>query len=196
MGPSAEELESLKELIRFDHEYVKRPPIPTPVIDIDQEETASSSTKPSAPEPAEIIVIDDDEMKDFTSSDASPITMEFRTDLFSSKAGDTLQDMLVSLEDSSLSMSAKDSAVPNLLSLDDGGIFDCDLSDLHSINSDVKSCDSKSESGRSEVGSCVDSAFGETPGSPFSDNADLSPNLGDSTWEESFTDLFSSFDYL
>jgi len=84
----------------------------------------------------------------------------------------------------------KDTTVPNLLSIDDG-VFDCDISDMLGLDSDITSCDAKSE-----TGSSADSAFSDNPASPFSDGADMSPNLGDNIWEESFTDLFPSLNYL
>lgn len=133
----------------------------------------------------------DDSVMDSTSlADFPASAMAFRTDGFPGKAEAALQDMLVSLKDVSLSVNMRDTTVPNLLSIDDG-IFDCDITDLLSLDSDIKRCDAKSE-----TGSCGDSAFGETPGSPFSDDADMMPNLGDNIWEESFTELFPSLDCL
>lgn len=238
VGPSAEELESLKELIRFDHEYVKRPPVPAPFADIELEKTAPAVAKPLAKAPAQaparsqacdraqipaqatvqaqatataqaqapVAIIDIDEEDEAVSSSPSPsppplTKMELDMDLFPAKAEAALQDMLVSLKSASLAVSnAGDdaAAVPNLLSIQDcdSGVFDCDFSDLLSVGTELGSCDSKSESGWSEVGSSVDSAFGETPGSPLSDYSDMSPNLSDNIWEESFTNLFPSLDYL
>jgi hypothetical protein len=223
VGPSAEELESLKELIRFDHEYVKRPPVPTPVIDIEQEKAAPvmakspapvqakaqarapAKAKPQAPVQAPVVIIDvdDDDNEAATAPPPAVEMLDFETDLFPGKAEAALQDMLVSLKSASLTVNSSsnhssDTSVPNLLSIeDDSGVFDCDFADLLAAGGpDVGSCDAKSESGRSEAGSCVDSAFGETPGSPFSDYSDMTPNLGDNIWEESFTDLFPSLDYL
>jgi len=193
VGPSTEELESLKELIRFDHEYVKKPPVPTATVDIKQEKISYQAAKPDTQESVRPMDLEDDSVIDFSTGDYPASVEEFKTDVFREKAEAALQDMLVSLKDASLSVNNKDTTVPNLLSIDDG-IFDCDLSDLLSLDSDIKSCDSKSEAGHSEDGSCVDSAFSDTPGSPFSDDMDMSPNLGDSIWEESFTHLFPSLD--
>jgi len=189
VGPSAEELESLKELIRFDHEYVKRPPTPTPVVvSIKQEKPLPNVAKSQIP----VIEIDmDDSVIDLDSDDSD---LEFRTDILPDKAEAALRDMLVSLKDVDMSVNSSDTSVPNLLSINDSD-FDCDIAELFSLKSDVQNCDSKSDAGHSDYSSCVDSAFGDTPGSPFS-NPDMTPNLGDSIWEESFTDLFPSLDYM
>ncbi len=188
VGPSAEELESLKELIRFDHEYVKRPPTPTPVESIKQENLQPNVAKSQIP----VIEIDmDDSVIDLDADDSD---FEFRTDILPVKAEAVLRDMLVSLKDVDMSVNSNDTSVPNLLSINDS-VFDCDISELFSLKSNVQNCDAKSDAGHSDYSSCVDSAFGDTPASPFSDT-DMTPNLGDSIWEESFTDLFPSLDYM
>ena len=191
VGPSAEELESLKELIRFDHEYVKRPPTPTPFTDIKQENTVYSVVTGSEGETPVIEIDMDDSIIDLDADDSD---MKFRTDVFPSKAGAVLQDMLVSLKDVPLSFDTNNTSVPNLLSINES-VFNCDISELLFLDSEVGNCDVKSDAGRSEYSTSVDSAFGDTPSSPFSDT-DMSPNLGDSIWEDSFTDLFPSLDYL
>jgi len=191
VGPSTEELESLKELIRFDHEYVKRPPVPTPTIVIEQEKTENSvAIKPEPREPVVCLDMEDSVVNLTSGEDSSASALEFRSQMLPSKAEAALENMLVSLNEASLSLHTKDTTVPNLLSIDDG-VFDCDISDMLGLDPEVTSCDAKSE-----TGSSADSAFNDTPASPFSDGADLSPNLGDNIWEESFTDLFPSFDYL
>lgn len=173
VGPTAEELESLKELIKFDHEYVKKP----------------------------------SELAKQTLNVVTTCSDKFATELTNNRVK-TDNDVLLTPE-ILISMDTPD-LVPSLLE-SAAGTFDCDISDLLSF--DLDNCDSKSDSGLSESESLGsgdsafgdmprspsgsgDSAFGDMPRSPFSDDASMSPGLGDGTWEESFTQLFPSLEDL
>lgn len=164
MGPTAEELESLKELIKFDHEYVK---------------------KPSAFANQTLNVI---------TTCSNKLATELRTNSMNvNRNTQDDQDVLNTPE----IMDTID-LVPNLLDVAAAaGTFDCDISDLLMFDPNNNSADTKSESGQSDS-SGNDSAFGDMPRSPFSDDVSMSPSasLGNGMWEESFTELFPSLDDL
>ncbi len=157
VGPTAEELESLKELIKFDHEYVKKP-----------SELAKQT------------------LNVITTCDLDKLA----TGVSNTQVIKDTDNVLLTPEIQIQSMDTAD-LVPSLLDSTEG-TFDCDITDLLSL--DLGNCDAKSESGRSD--SSGDSAFGDMPKSPFSDDASMSPGLGDGTWEESFTELFPSLEDL
>lgn len=159
VGPTAEELESLKELIKFDHEYVKKP-----------SELAKQT------------------LNVVTTCSNTELATGLRNTCVKKDPHD---DVLLTPEIQIQSLDTAD-LVPNLLDSSEG-TFDCDITDLLSL--DLNNCDVKSDSGRSDS-SGGDSAFGDMPKSPFSDDASMSPGLGDGTWEESFTELFPSLEDL
>ena len=157
VGPTAEELESLKELIKFDHEYVKKP----------------------------------SELAKQTLNVVTTCSNKLATKLTNTRVNtDTDDDVMLTPE---IQIVDAPDLVPSLLD-STVGTFDCDISDLLSF--DLSNCDAKSESGQSESSGSGDSAFGDMPKSPFSDDASMSPGLGDGTWEESFTELFPSLEDL
>jgi len=165
VGPTAEELESLKELIKFDHEYVK---------------------KPSAFANQTLNVV---------TTCSNKLATELKTNTMDvNKNTQDSEDVLTTPE----IMDTID-LVPNLLdAAAAAGTFDRDISDFwRMFDPNNNSADTKSESGQSDS-SGNDSAFGDMPRSPFSDDASMSPSasLGDGMWEESFTELFPSLDDL
>ena len=185
VGPTAAELESIKELIQFDHEYLK------PIMNVQNESTddTSSNTDDSAT----------------YASEATPVHLPMEVELDSGcipqiRGIDSVQsfktddedemDLLLAMGTDSAAFS--DFSNSNVLTSDTA--FTCDLKELMGLVGS-KDCDAHSMSGKSDYGCGSDSGISDAPRSPFSDEGGLgSPGLGDGLWEESFTDLFPSLD--
>lgn len=189
VGPTAAELESIKELIQFDHEYLK------PTMNVQNESTDTiSNAKDSAQD----------------ASDATHMNLPMEVELDSGciphiRGIDSVQSFKTDDEDEMdllLSMGTESAAFSNFSNsnvLTSDTSFTCDLKELMGLVG-TKDCDVRSMSGKSDYGSGSDSGISDAPRSPFSDEGGLrspgfgSPGLGDGLWEESFTDLFPSLD--
>jgi len=184
VGPTAAELESIKELIHFDHEYLK------PIVNVQNESTDNTSPNENESTP--------------DASDATHVNLPMEVELDSGRIPqigeiDSVQSFKTEDEDEMdlLLAMGTDSATfgdfsnSNILTSDT--TFTCDLKELMGLVGS-KDCDAHSMSGKSDYGSGSDSGISDAPRSPFSDEELRSPGLGDGLWEESFTDLFPSLD--
>lgn len=180
VGPTAAELESIKELIQFDHEYLK------PVLDVQNDSTISES----------LCSVDNSESTApasmFMDVDNGSITQIGDMDVQQSFKTEDEDDMDLLLAMGTDSTAFQDFTDSDALTSDT--TMTCDLKELMGLVGS-KDCDALSLGGKSDFGSGSDSGISDAPRSPFSDEGGLgSPGLGDGLWEESFTDLFPALD--
>lgn len=202
VGPTAAELESIKELIRFDHEYIKTEPVETVVITDDDEDitiTSNLDTDMEMEYKTEETTTDSATVAEEISSEFGDIDLEQFTssmDFESLLELDSLPDELKSIIEPSVMKKEQDTSVSskqpsskkartptNLLNVSNTNSF----ASTFSLNSPVLLEEplwpgaTLSDSGYSsdEVNSDV-----------ASPRSDYSTNLDDDIWEESFTELF------
>lgn len=180
VGAAAADMESIKELIRFDHVYYKRPAEKTPTIkeEMKQVKIINKSALPLGGEKCletpQDSLVDPDQSVDFgflmslnkvNGEDEVQLTNPFVTN--------------------------KIAPMSNVVDQ-----FDCDISQLLT-NEDLDMCDSLSDSGKSTGSSSADSGVDsdDGPSSPhFTMDPLGSPVMPNCDWEESFIDLFPSLD--
>lgn len=172
VGTTAADMESIKELIRFDHVYFKRP---TEKVIAVKEETKDINKSADSPLPHNNVIVAPEES--FTDFDQSS-SLDFLLSLDSKDAIRLSNPFATSKCDSA---NAEDN-------------FDCDISSLLTCE-DLDMCDSLSDSGKS-TGSSADSGVmsDEAPSSPDFVDPLGSPVLPNCDWEDSFIDLFPSLD--
>lgn len=180
VGAAAADMESIKELIRFDHVYYKRPA-----------EKGAAAIKEDA-KPVKIInksvLIPDVERVDTSQSNVM--------DPNQSVDFDFLLPLTKLNGDSKIQMSNPFAPSKIAAASDAEDQFQCDISQLLT-NEDLDMCDSFSDSGKSTTSSSGDSGVGsdDPPSSPgFPLDPLGSPAMPNCDWEESFIDLFPSLD--
>jgi len=187
VGPTAAELESIKELIQFDHEYLK------PVLDVQNNSAINGislvdNTACATQDTAQMPLTMDSVMTSecITQIGEMDTVQSFKTE------GEDEMDLLLGMANDKSTFDDFESCNP----LTSDTSFTCDLKELMGLVNSTKDYDSHSLSGKSECGSGSDSGISDAPRSPFSDEGGPfdSPGLGDGLWEESFTDLFPSLD--
>lgn len=181
VGPTTAELESIKELIQFDHEYLK------PLIDAQNNCPKNDDSAPMTKHTAQIAT-DTEKTGDYlTQIGEMDTTQSFKTEC------EDEMDLLLSMGTDKHNFDDFETSSP----LNSDASFTCDLKELIGLVSSTTDFDSHSLSGKSDCGSAgSDSGISDSPRSPFSDDGGPlgSPGLGDGLWEESFTDLFPSLD--
>lgn len=189
VGPTAAELESIKELIQFDHEYLK------PVLDVQNKSLINGSGLVANASLTQDTSEIPQTMDTGITSDRITQIGEMDTVKSFKIEGEDEMDLLLAMGTDKNTFDDFESMSP----LNSDTSLTCDLKELMGLVSPSKDYDSHSSSGRSDYGSGSDSGVSDAPRSPFSDEGGPlgSPGLGDSLWEESFTqftDLFPSLD--